>query len=121
MFLGGHINLKGPDFEKKFITFESEISGEFYLQTEKGTLPVVDDFDIWIQMDKDKEIKITTDYADEQELCDDICIHLTSGKNDIAFSLSSEQAAALSQVLQHYVTAIDNARELGIERVVKAA
>lgn len=121
MFLGGTIKIKGPEFEKKFITFESKITGEFYLDMDKAGIPIVDGFDIWVQMDKDKEIKIITDYADEQQLCDDICIHMMSGKNDVALSLSAKQAAALSQVLQHYVTAITNARELGIERVVKSA
>lgn len=121
MFLGGTIKIKGPEFEKKFITFESKITGEFYLDMDKAGIPIVDGFDIWIQMDKDKEIKITTDYVDEEELHNDICIHLTSGKNDIALSLSPEQSSALSQVLGHYVTAYYEAKALATERVVKSA
>jgi len=121
MFLGGSIKIKGPEFEKKDITFESKIAGEFYLEMDKAAVPIVDGFDVWVQLDKDKEIKISTDCEDEESLYNDICIRLTSGKNDIALSLSPDQAAALSQVLGHYVTAYYEAKALATERVVKTA
>lgn len=122
MFLNGSIKIKGPEFEKKEITIENKESGEFYLETEKAGDLALGDFDIWIQMDEDKEIKILTANIQNEELLNNYIEVAMKGKNsEVSLTLSPDQASALSQVLGHYVTAYYEAKALQTERVVKSA
>ncbi len=122
MFLNGTIKLKGPEFEKKEIIFESDVSCEFFLETDKAAIPVIDDFDVHIQVDDDKEIKIIAqDLMPDDMLFNYLNIKLKGTGGEISLSLSPEQAAALSQILNHYVTAYYEAKALRTEKVVKSA
>ena len=122
MFLCGTIKVKGPEFEKKDITFESKVAGEFYLEMDKAAVPVVDDFSIWISIDDDKEIKISARDLDDTDLINNyILVRLEGNGGHIELALSPEQAAALSELLQHYATAHDEAKALRTEQVVKSA
>ena len=122
MFLNGTIFLKGPEFEKKEVTIGNEDSGDLELKMDKATIPEVDDFDIWIEIARDKEIKILAqDLNDKELLYNYILVELKGKVGKVALDLSPDQAAALSQVLQHYVTAYYEAKALQTERIVKAA
>jgi len=122
MFLNGTIKLRGPEFEKKEVTIENEDSGDLYLEMDKATVPVIDDFNIWIEIDNDKEITISVpDLEDDLSLYKYILVRLKGKGGHVDLGLSPEQAAALSQVLSHYVTAYYEAKALQTERIVKAA
>ncbi|MBA7690597.1 hypothetical protein ES703_99127 [subsurface metagenome] len=124
MFLGGSINLSGPDFDKKEITFESDISAEFYLFTKKGTKASIDDFDINVQIDQDKEVIMSTDIEipEKQEVfCDSIVIGIESkGAGSLGLSLSIAQVCALIQILERYRECYYGIKALATERVVKS-
>lgn len=123
MFLNGTIKIKGPEFEKKEIAIENKDSGEFYLKMDKAAVPAVGDFSIWIPIDGEKEIRISVpDLKDEDDLLYNYIVVRLKGKGgQVDLALSPEQAAALSQILQHYVTAFYEAKALQTERLVKSA
>lgn len=123
MNLIGSINLSAPDLEKKQVTFESD-GGEFYLFTKKGTKQSVDDFDISVQMDNDKEVVISTDIEvpEQQEIFgDSLVIGIESkGVGGVGLSLSISQICALIQVLERYRECYYAVKALATERVVKS-
>ena len=120
MFLNGTIKLKGPEFEKKEVNIVNEDSGDLSLEMDKAGTPTVDDFDIWIEIARDKEIKILARDLDDKELLYNYILVELKGKiGRVALDLSPKQAATLSEVLQHYVTAFYEAKALRTERIVK--
>lgn len=123
MNLIGSVNLSAPDFEKKQRTFESD-GGEFYLFTKKGPKPKVDDFDISVEMDRDKEVIISTDIEvpEQQEIFgDSLVIGIESkGVGSVGLSLSIGQICALIQVLERYRECYYAVKALATERVVKS-
>lgn len=125
MFLIGSINLSAPDFEKKQRTFESGDGGEFYLFSKKNKKPMVDDFDISVQMDKDKEVVISTDIEvpEEEEIFrDSLLVGIESKEaGSIGLSFSIAQVCALVQILERYRECYYAVKTLATERVVKAA
>ena len=121
MFLGGEIEMSAPDFEKKEITVESDVSAEFYLSTKKGKKPAIDDFGISVEMNKDKEVTITTNIEDEDIIGNFFVIGIESkGIGGITLSLSVEQVNALMQVLGRFRDAYYAVKALAMERVVKS-
>lgn len=122
MFLNGQINLKGPQFQKDFITFKSEVSAEFYLDIKKGILPVIDHFNIGVELDQDKEITISTNIEEDDTFSNSLFISIENKEGDgIGFILSIEQVNALSQILERFKEGFYAIKTLAAERVVKSA
>ena len=122
MFLSGNLNLQGPGFEKKDITFESDVSGEFYLNTRNAAQLAIGDFDIWVQMDKENVIEFNTTVEDHgKEITDSLCLVMGSvdGKNNLTLTISLQQTIVLKQILEHYITACYAIKALSTERTAK--
>jgi len=121
MFLGGTIEVRTPDLEEKEITFESDVSAEFYLYTKKGTKPMVDSFNISVELNEDKEVTMSTDIEEEGIFHNYFLIGIENKKGDgISLSLSIEQVNTLSQILGRFKEGYYAVKALAAGRVVKS-
>jgi hypothetical protein len=119
MFLGGTIKMRAPDFEKKEITVESDVSAEFYLNTEKGTKSVIDNFDLFIELDGDKEVVMSTNIEQDDIFPNAIFINIENEKGDgIGLSLSIDQVNGLSKILDRFKEGFYAVKALAIQRSV---
>jgi len=119
MFLCGRVNVSGPEFDKKDVTFESKLSGEFYLHTKKGAVPKVDDFSVWIEMDDDKEILIVPTYG-ECGLEEYMYLEIKSKEGGtVSLSLSVQQASAIAEIFEHFRETYYGLQALNQEKKIK--
>ena len=121
MHLNGSITLKDPCLEDADL-FLGKDGHEFIAKIRKAKESKTQNFDIWVNFEKDKEVKITNTYSSNGMVIEgDIYIEIESKNSEsLGFSVSAEQAKTIRDILDRYLNAYQLVRALQEKKIVKA-
>lgn len=121
MLIGGTLNVMKPGLKKQEVFLNDEKHAiEFEINFDESKKEEAD-FNVWFKLDESDVTIMADDDAEENGVYDTVFLRVATGDNKhCALLINTDQARAIKEILDHYLSAWESFRHLKKELKVPA-